>query len=144
MKTVRRGLIGIGALTMAYAVSGALTDADLRAGALVFLIAVLAVHDGVLLPLTIAVGILTGRVVRTGGRAVVRAGLIASLGVTVVALPLVLGRGRAADNPSVLPLHYGRGLLVVYALIWLAVAARAGWVARSVSNRKGSGGGAGG
>ncbi|MDT5040547.1 MAG: hypothetical protein QOE51_1532, partial [Actinoplanes sp.] len=53
----------------------------------------------------------------------IRAALIVTLAVTVVAFPLVLGRGRSADNPSLLPLHYGRGLLEIYGIIWATAGA---------------------
>jgi len=129
----RRGLLALGALVMTYAVIGALTDPDVRIGASVFLIGVLVAHDGLLLPLTIGAGILVGRYTPRRIRALVRAALVVSLAVTVVAFPLVLGRGRVADNPSVLPLRYGRGLLEIYAVIWataaVAAAVRA-WRAR--------------
>jgi hypothetical protein len=120
VKTARRTLIALGALGMTYAVIGALTDADVKGGALIFLIGVLIAHDGLLLPVTIGVGALAGRFTPLRMRGFVRSALIVSLAVTVVAFPLVLGKGRAADNPSLLPLHYGRGLLEVYAIIWAA------------------------
>ena len=119
MKTARRALIASGALVIAYAISGALADSDFKAGALVFLAAVLVAHDGLLMPLTIAAGALIGRIVPPASRGPVRVAAVLSLAVTIVAFPLVLGRGRVPDNPSVLPLHYGRGLLVVYTLIWV-------------------------
>jgi len=119
----RRCLITLGVVVMAYAVVGALTDADLKAGALFFLIGVLVAHDAVLLPLTILAGVLVGRYAPRRLRTTVRAALVVSLAVTIVAFPLVLGRGRAADNPSLLPLHYGRGLLEIYGLIWATTAA---------------------
>jgi hypothetical protein len=122
VKAVRRGLIATGALGMAYAVLGAFADPDVKAGVLVFLIGVLIAHDGVLLPLTIGVGAVVGRFVPLGLRAFVRAALVVGLAVTIVAVPLVLGRGRAADNPSLLPLHYGRGLAEIYGVIWLTTA----------------------
>jgi hypothetical protein len=122
VKTARRALIGFGALLIAYAISGALTDADLKGGAWIFLVAVLVIHDALLLPLFIGVGVLIGRVVPPRSRAPVRVAAVISLAVTVVALPLVLGRGRVPDNPSILPLHYGRGLLVVYAAVWATAA----------------------
>ena len=127
MTAARRCLIALGAIGMAYAVAGALSDADLKAGALVFLIGVLVAHDGLLLPLTILAGVLVGRYAPRRLRTTVRAALVVSLAVTIVAFPLVLGRGRAADNPSLLPLPYGRGLLETYAIIW-AVAAIAALV----------------
>jgi hypothetical protein len=41
---------------------------------------------------------------------------------TAVALPVVLGFGRRPDNPSQLPLDYGRNLVLVLVLVWVAVA----------------------
>jgi hypothetical protein len=122
VKTVRRALVGSGALLIAYAISGALADRDLKGGALIFLVAVLVVHDALLLPLSIGVGVLIGRIVPPRLRTPVRVAAVVSLAVTVVALPLVLGRGRVPDNPSILPLNYGRGLLVVYAAVWATAA----------------------
>ena len=119
MKTARRTLIVVGALLLAYGISGALSDADLGVGALVFLVAVLVLHDALFLPLTIGAGALIGWLVPSALRGTVRAAAVISLAVTVVALPLVLGRGRVPDNPSVLPLRYGTGLLLSYAAIWL-------------------------
>ena len=121
MKTVRRMLIACGALVMAYAISGALGDTDVTFGALVFLVAVLLVHDGLFLPLTIGAGVLIGRIVPARLHRLVRAAAVISLAVTVVAVPLVLGRGRVPDNPSILPLHYGRGLLIIYGTVWATV-----------------------
>jgi Na+/proline symporter len=125
VRTARRTLVAIGALAMAYAVTGALADTDVHGGVLVFLAGVLLAHDGILLPVAIGAGALVGRLVPPRLRAPVRAGLLASLAVTLVAIPLVLGPGRAADNPSLLPLPYGRGLLELYAIIWAAVAVAA-------------------
>ena len=123
MTAARRWLFTIGGLVMAYAVIGALGDPDVKAGVLLFLAGVLVAHDGVLLPLTIGAGVLVGRFAPARLRTAVRAALVISLAVTIVAFPLVLGRGRAADNPSLLPLHYGRGLLEIYGLIWATTAA---------------------
>lgn len=125
MTAARRILVALGALGMGYALLGAFTDRDVKIGALVFLIGVLVAHDGFLLPLTIGVGAVLGRFVPLRLRGFAGSALIASLAVTIVALPLVLGRGRIADNPSLLPLHYGRGLLEVYAIIWLTAAVAA-------------------
>jgi hypothetical protein len=122
VKTARITLIASGTLVMAYAVSGALTDKDVKFGALLFLVGVLVFHDALFLPLTIGAGALLGLLVPAGLRTPVRVAGVISLALTVVALPLVLGRGRVADNPSILPLNYGRGLLVIFAAIWVAAA----------------------
>ncbi|MEV4642507.1 hypothetical protein AB0J80_34705 [Actinoplanes sp. NPDC049548] len=110
----RRLLIGTGALVIAYAISGAIADPDLKVGGVVlFLGAVLGLHDAVFMPLVLGAGALLTR-----SHPLVRAALIVSLAVTLVALPLVLGHGRDPDNPSALPLPYGRGLGAVLIAIW--------------------------
>jgi hypothetical protein len=127
VKTVRGALIALGAVVMGYAGLGALRDADVDLfGVSLFLVGVLVLHDAVLLPVAIGVGALIGRVPPEAARPVFRAAAIISLTVAVVALPLVLGFGRAADNPSVLPLSYGRGLLQILGLVWASAAIVAG------------------
>jgi hypothetical protein len=119
MKAVRRALVVAGTLVSGYAALGALTDPDVKPfGVLILLVGVLVGHDGVLLPLTIGAGVLIGRLVPAADQAVVRIAALCSLAVTVVALPLVLGFGRSADNPSALPLPYGRGLATVLVTLW--------------------------
>jgi hypothetical protein len=111
---VRGLLIGTGALAMAYAFIGALGDPDLKLGGVaLFLGAVLAGHDGVLMPLVIGVGALLTR-----SLPLTRAALILSFVITLVALPFVLGYGHSAGNPSALPLAYGDGLALVLVTIW--------------------------
>ncbi len=127
MRTARRALVALGAVVMGYAGLGALRDADVDLfGVSLFLVGVLVLHDAVLLPVAIGVGALIGRIPPAAARPVIRAAAIISLTVVVVALPLVLGFGRAADNPSVLPLSYGRGLLEILGLVWASAAVVAG------------------
>jgi hypothetical protein len=124
MKGARRILVASGAVLMAYAVLGAMFDPDVKLiGVLVFLVAVLVLHDGVLVPLYIGVGAVVRRVVPAAVRTPFRVGLVLTLAVTLVALPAVLGLGRDAGNPSILPLHYGRGLLETLAVIWATIGA---------------------
>jgi hypothetical protein len=100
---------GVGCLT--YAVLGLFADPDVRlGGVLLFLVAVLVVHDALWMPLVLAVGALVARVARPA-----RMALLTGAAVAVVGVPLVLSPGRPADNPSVLPLHYGRNLAIVLA-----------------------------
>jgi hypothetical protein len=117
---VRRALIGVGVLVMAYAVAGALFDGDVdKVGVTLFLVALLVLHDAVFMPLVIVAGALIGRFVPVRWQSTTRAAGLISLAVTVVALPLVLGFGRSPDNPSALPLPYGRGLIVILIVIWI-------------------------
>ena len=104
-----------GTLLIGYAVAGALGDPDVDPlGVAIFLAAVLVLHDAVLLPLVGAAGRWAAR-----WRPGVRLAGVVSLPVLVVGLPLALGFGRVAGNPSVLPLPYGRNLLLILVLIWL-------------------------
>jgi hypothetical protein len=75
---------------------------------------ILVAHDAVLVPVVLLAGVV---VRRAGGP--VRAGLIVAGLVTLATLPTVLALGRRADNPSILPLDYGRNLLIVLTLVGL-------------------------
>ncbi|MEV4714038.1 hypothetical protein [Micromonospora sp. NPDC049374] len=113
----RTGLVVGGCLLMAYAVVGALTDADLApAGVLLFLAAVLVGHDVVWMAAVLTVGAALTRV-PPRCRPAVRTAAITAAAVTVVGLPLALGFGRSADNASVLPLPYGRNLVAVLLVV---------------------------
>ena len=62
MTAVRRVLVAVGITVIGYAVLSAITDPDIRLlGVLIFLAAVLVLHDAILLPLTIGIGVLLGR-----------------------------------------------------------------------------------
>ena len=125
---MRRLLVGAGTLLMAYAVGGALLDPGVDVlGVVVFLAAVLVLHDAVLMPVVLAAGAATRR------PATRYAGVVGAA-VLVVGLPLALGFGRAPDDPSVLPLPYARNLLVI--LAGIAAAALLPRVVRRI--RKGS------
>ena len=116
-------LIVAGTAAMLYAVSGALTDPDVAvAGALIFAAAVLVLHDGVLMPVVA----LAGRLLR-GTSPAAHVAAVVTVAVVAIGLPLALGFGRPADNPSALPLAYGRHLLLIVGLIWLVFAVRKGW-----------------
>ncbi len=89
---------------------------------MLFLAAVLIGHDFVVLPLAIGAGALVARFAPGWARRPALAAVAISGAVTLVALPFVLGKGRIADNPSAFPQHYGRNLLLILALVWLAAA----------------------
>jgi hypothetical protein len=121
---VRRPLIAAGVLVMTYAVGGALFDGDVnKAGVPLFLVALIVLHDGVFLPLVLGVGTLIARFVPARWQSAAKPAALISLAVTVVALPLALGFGRSADNPSALPRAYGRGPLLILLLVWVVTLA---------------------
>lgn len=126
--TTRLALGGLGLAAMIYALVGALGDAQVRPiGQGLTLIGAVLLHDAVLMPLVLAVGALLARFASPVIRPPIQAGLLASLAATVVAVPFVGGFGRSGDNPSVLPLNYGRGWLILLGVIWLIAGAWLGW-----------------
>lgn len=107
----------------------------------IFLAAVVATHDAILLPVALAIGVATVRWTPAWLRGPVLAALYITAVLTVVALPFVIGAGRAADNPSALPLNYAHGLLIAVAVVWAAagaVAATRWFVWTSRERRSGS------
>ncbi|WP_328923821.1 hypothetical protein OG429_03720 [Streptomyces sp. NBC_00190] len=97
----------------------------------VWLAGAVALHDGIVAPLVLAVGLLLAgvRASRT-----VRGALIVAASLTVVALPVLLRPGTR-NNPSVLPLDYPRNWSL--ALVAVAVLAALLHAARWVRGRRG-------
>lgn len=79
------------------------------------------VHDLLVVPAVLLVGLAVRRVVPTPVRAVVQGGLLCSAIVVLYALRL----GSTGGNETILPRDYGRGLLIVVAMIWAVTAAAA-------------------
>ena len=136
VRTVRIGLGALGVAAIAYALAGAAGDPDIvprrHAG---FLLTVLVLHDAAVLPGFLLVGVLVRRLVGTRYRGIVQGALVVTAAVTLVALPLVLGYGRTADNPSALPRDYPAGLAFALGVVWTAAAV--GLLATRVLRRRG-------
>ncbi|MGQ4423154.1 hypothetical protein ACN6LL_005124 [Streptomyces violaceoruber] len=91
---------------------------------LVWLAAAIALHDGLLVPLVLAVGLLIARLTRLSGA--LRGGLLCAACLTLVALPMMLREGKTA-NPTVLPLDYVTNWAVTIA-VTVVVTAGVAWV----------------
>lgn len=120
----------VGWVVMAVAVRGLLVNTDARMGTdppgwALLLVKSNLIHDLVLVPAVLLVGVVVARVVPARVRAAVQAGLIATGVIVLFAFPFVRGYGVKPDNPTVLPQDYGRGLLVVLAAVWAVTAALA-------------------
>lgn len=89
-----------------------------------WVIAAAVAHDLVLAPIIGVVSVLVGRLVPRRARAAVQIGLLVSGCVLIVGLTAVLTPGgrHYFDNASLLPLAYGRNLLIVLAIVWTATA----------------------
>jgi hypothetical protein len=118
---MRLVLAGFGLAAIGYGVYGWLfADGSKPVSQVLFLAAVLIGHDFVVLPLAIGAGALVTRFFPARARRPALVALAISGAVSLVALPFVLGKGRIPDNPSAFPQHYGRNLLLILAIVWLA------------------------
>ena len=88
-----------------------------------FVVAGALLHDLVVAPVVILVGVLVTRAVPRRGRAVVQGALAISAVVALFSYPLVRAYGLAANNPTSLPHNYARNLVLVLGLVWAAAGA---------------------
>lgn len=79
-------------------------------------------HDLVVAPLVIVIGVAVARAIPGRARAVVQGALAVTAIVALFSYPLVRAYGLAANNPTSLPHNYAANLLVVLGVVW-AVAA---------------------
>lgn len=98
-------LIGIGAWRVA--------DQPDPLGVLVWLAGAVVLHDGIIAPLVLAVGLL---LVGRHDRRVLRGALVVAGSLVLITLPLLVRPGEP-PNPSALPLPYGRNLVIVLAAV---------------------------
>lgn len=102
------------------------SDATVPAGFGAWFIGLAIAHDAFLAPLVFIVAWAVGRVLPPMTVVPVRLGLATSALLTLYAWPLAGGYGKAASNPSALPLDYSRNLVVSLVVIWTGVVA---WIA---------------
>lgn len=121
--------LAIGGAVMAYAVWGIFEHRDgTNPPALAkWVIGSALVHDGLVAPLVVVVGIGLGLILPLRVRGPVRGAVALSLLVTIFSIPLLRTFGQHGDNSSTLPLDYGRNLVIVLALVWLAAGLVVGW-----------------
>ncbi|MFE0681479.1 hypothetical protein ACFW17_11800 [Streptomyces sp. NPDC058961] len=105
---------------------------------LIWLAGAVVLHDGLIAPLVLGVGLMLGGLKNRG---LPRGALLTAGCLVLIALPLLL-RPLPTANPSVLPLNYVRGLLICLAVV-AALAGMIGavrWGRGKVNSRKFNGG----
>ena len=80
------------------------------------------VHDALLVPVVLTVGVLARRAVPAPAWMPVRWALATTGVLVLVSWPFLRGYGRRPGNPSLLPRDYGAGVAVAVAVVWLAAA----------------------
>jgi hypothetical protein len=114
------GLV-LGVAIMAYGVKGLLgaSDATQPPDLARFFIGAGIVHDAVFAPIVVLVGWLTLKVLPPVARNPVRIALALSVVLVVFTWPLVRRWGARDSNPSLLPLDYGRNVVVGLIVVWV-------------------------
>ena len=118
MERSRRALGAAGVLLLGFGVLRLLTDvpvSDLVVLGL-WLVAAVVIHDLVVAPLTVGVGVALTRL-PARGRRYVQSGLIAAALVTVVAVPLIVRQDTQPPAESILVRDYGAGLALLLGLV---------------------------
>ena len=84
----------------------------------------LLVSDFVVLPAVALAGVVISRIVPAATRATVQGALLVSGALILVAIPVLSGRGRNPNNPSILPdSDYAGELAILLAIVWGVTAA---------------------
>ncbi len=95
---------------------------DTRPGELArFVIGGALIHDLILAPLVLLVGLAVARLVGGRLRTPVQVGAVISATVALFAYPVVRAFGLATNNPTSLPHDYATNLAIVLVAVWLAV-----------------------
>jgi hypothetical protein len=129
VSAVGRGRLVLGALGTLTAAYGAWLllsrqDAAGNLDALLWLVGGVVVHDALLAPVVIGLGVVLSRVVPAGAWAAAVAGLVVLGTLTLLAVPFLGGFGRdnAPDNTTLLDRDYTVGYLVLIVTVLLLVA----------------------
>ena len=84
---------------------------------LIWLIAALILHDGILSPIVVGVGAGIARMIPARARGFVQWGLIAAVGVTVIALPMIHREDTQPTNKALLQQNFGGNLALVLGIL---------------------------
>ena len=118
MKSWRYGLGAAGvALLLFGAVRLVLDMPGKLLGLGLWMVGVIAIHDGVLSPLVVAVGWILARTVPPRARRYVQSALVAGGLITIVAVPLIYRRGTQPPSKALLLQDYGSHLLLLLGIV---------------------------
>ena len=112
--------LAVGGACMAFGLVSLLSKAGATepANFALFFVGLALVHDLMLAPAVIVLGVALRRVTPRAGRGLVLGSLVVSAVVTLFSVRLVAGWGAQPDNPSFLPRNYVLGLAAVLAVVW--------------------------
>jgi hypothetical protein len=130
--TSRRGLLvglALGLPVLAYGLWGVLVDADRTHPAELarWVVGSAVATDLLVVPAVIAIGAVARRLTPGPWWPTVRAALMVSGSLVLVAWPFVRGYGDDPANPSLLPRDHAAGLAIAVAVVWALAAAYLAW-----------------
>ncbi|GAA3342850.1 hypothetical protein GCM10017714_32990 [Curtobacterium pusillum] len=128
MRAARTVLVVVGVLVIAFGAYVLVTTVrPVRIGGLAtWLLGAVVLHDAILSPFVVAVGLLlrrTGRALRAWALVVVQAVVVLGSVLALVVLPEIAAKAQGQKNPTVLPFDYGARLLLVEGVLLLVVVA---------------------
>lgn len=127
MRTARIVLVVVGVLVIAFGAYVLVTTVRPNRiwGLATWLLGAVVLHDAILSPFVVGVGLLlrrTGRSLRAGALVVVQAAIVLGSVLALVVLPEIAAKHHGTKNPTVLPFDYGARLLLVEGVLLLVVA----------------------
>jgi hypothetical protein len=119
MRGWRIGLAVAGILLLGFGVTRLLTQVPFYSlkWLVIWLIAAIVIHDGVLSPVVLGVGWLLRRLVPDRGRRYLQAGLIMGAMVTVIAVPMIYRSHSQPVSKAILDQDFGGNLALLLGLI---------------------------
>ncbi|MCW2526744.1 MAG: hypothetical protein JWM76_1604 [Pseudonocardiales bacterium] len=128
----------LGVITIGYAALRILQDTNRTKPLLLleWLVGALIIHDGVIAPLTVAIGWAIARYVPRSARPFVQSGLAIAGVVVLFALPFIYRQGESGPGSALLKQNYVANLLLILAVITAATVAL--YVLRVVRERPNS------
>ncbi|WP_144712970.1 hypothetical protein [Curtobacterium pusillum] len=126
MRAARIVLVVLGVLVIAFGAYVMVTTVRPNRiwGLATWLIGAVILHDAILSPFVVVVGMLlrrTGRAIRTWALVVAQAAVVLGTVLALVVLPEIAAKVHGQKNPTVLPFDYGARLLVVEGVLLLVV-----------------------
>lgn len=128
MRAARIVLVVVGVLVIAFGAYVMVTTVRPNRiwGLATWLLGAVVLHDAILSPFVVAVGMLlrrTGRTIRVWALVVVQAAVVVGSVLALVVLPEIAAKRHGQKNPTVLPFDYGARLLLVEGVLLAVVLA---------------------
>ncbi|WP_336698264.1 hypothetical protein [Curtobacterium sp. USHLN213] len=126
MRAARIVLVVVGVLVIAFGAYVLVTTVRPNRiwGLATWLLGAVVLHDAILSPFVVGVGLLlrrTGRTLRAWALVVVQAVVVLGSVLALVVLPEIAAKAHGQKNPTVLPFDYGARLLLVEGVLLLVV-----------------------